>query len=200
VAAEEGDRVSDCGRNPPPPGRGMGERAPQAPQDQGQPDSSAEHGRLQRRIAGQVAREREQAARQKGRGPLAHEVLRKQVGEEAGQRDLKERLDLEPVQAGHHIAPGQFQPDHQVADGIEDRGLDVCQERVPREGVRVPNRQPACQNLGALKQTERQEVIREVAGRKPAQAEQDGSIKGRGEGQITKQSDQIVAPVGGDRP
>ena len=195
MAPEEGDRIGSRGCNPPPPARAVSERASQTPQDQGQPDGSAEDGRLERRIAGQVSGKRKQAACKKGRGPVLHQVACEQVGEEAGECNLQDRLNLQPVQPGHGLAPGQCQPEHQVADGVEDRGLDIRQERVSREGVGVPDRQPARQDFGALKQTERQEMIREVAGRKPAQAEQDGSIKGRSEGQITKQNDQIAAPA-----
>jgi len=88
MAAEEGDRVRDRGRDGPAPGRARCERTSQTPQDQGQPYGSAEDGCLQRGIAGQVTRKRKQAAGQEGRGPAAHQIAGQQVGEEAGQRNL----------------------------------------------------------------------------------------------------------------
>ena len=186
----------------PRPDFGAIKGAAQQPQDQRQPDRRPQHGQLQRRIAGQIAGKGEDAARQERGQPVAGQIARQQIGEAAGQRNVNRGLDLEPVEPRRGIAPRQRQSQNQVAQRVEDGGLHVGQERMAGESVRIPERQPAGQQLGPLEQAERQEVIGEIAGREAAQAQEQRGVEGSRQREIAQESQQIggYARASGPRP
>ena len=181
MPGQERDDISERCRQPPAPTLRHGKGAAQQPEEQRQPDRRAQDGQLERRIARQIAGEGEDAARQQGGRAVAEQIPRQQIGEAAGQRDVDDGLDLQPIESRGGRAPGERQHQQQIAEGIKDRGLHIGQEGMAREGVRIPERQSSRQQLHALKQAEGQEMVGEIARREAAQTQQQGHVEDSGQ-------------------
>ena len=130
MPGQEGAGIGQGCRQPPAPAARLGEGSQQQPEHQRQPDGGAQDGQLQGRVAREVVGEGEDGAGQESRQAFVRtgQVIHQPVGEEPGQSHMHHGFDLEPVEPGGGVAPGQGESQEQIAQRVENRGLHVGQE------------------------------------------------------------------------
>ena len=105
-------------------------------QNQWQPCLNFQDGKLQRRIAGEIAAESEDHRGHQPTGAAAGQPARQQVGKQRHQRIVQQRLQLQPM-IQQALTAGGYQH-RQQTDRIEDGRLRISQEGMARKSVGVP--------------------------------------------------------------
>lgn len=112
-------------------------------------------------VAGQVAAEGEGQSGDDCGGAAGGELADEEVGEDRGQPEMGDGLDL---QGEEGEAPGRGQQDGQQAGRVEHGRLDVGPEGRAGKGVGIPQGQPADAQLPDLEGGEGPELGAEIAG------------------------------------